>query len=186
MCDILGADMTGRPGDHTTEMDGGSTPSRPLCYACFKRPGRKGAFRLPGATGDHFHCTLEPSPGHFRRRTLVWQERAHARVMQMTQMPFLKPLCLLVPDQGSLRHQSVSCFRTVPPFWSPCKSAQILEVGGTPHQGIKLALAESSLSLHSVNISVCMYIYRYIYMCVCVCSCLLVRTCSSMTSDRNL
>ena len=24
--------------------------------------------RLPGKGGDHFHCTVEPSPGHIRRR----------------------------------------------------------------------------------------------------------------------
>ena len=26
------------------------------------------AFRLPGEGGDHFHCTVEPSPGHIRCR----------------------------------------------------------------------------------------------------------------------
>ena len=26
------------------------------------------AFRLPGAGGEHFHCTVEPSSGHIRCR----------------------------------------------------------------------------------------------------------------------
>ena len=41
-------------------------PSRPLVYAYFNRSGSKGAFRLAGATWDHFRCTVEPSPGQIR------------------------------------------------------------------------------------------------------------------------
>ena len=44
----------------------------PLAFPCFvlclKGVDTEGLFRLPGAGGDHFHCTVEPSPGHFRCR----------------------------------------------------------------------------------------------------------------------
>ena len=30
------------------------------------RTGNKERFRLPGAGGEHFHCTVDPSPGHIR------------------------------------------------------------------------------------------------------------------------
>ena len=67
--------MTGRPGYRTTEMNGGSsapylarTPCIPLFCTSFNRGGSRRAFRLPGAGGDHFHCAVEPSPGHIRCR----------------------------------------------------------------------------------------------------------------------
>ena len=68
--------MTGRPGYRTMEMIGGSsapylarTPCVPLFCTLFNRGGnRSRAFRLPGAGGDHFHCTVEPSSGHIRCR----------------------------------------------------------------------------------------------------------------------
>ena len=67
--------MTGRPGHRTVEMIGGSsasylarTPCVPLFVHCLIRvespTGDRRAFRLPGEGGDHFHCTVEPSPGH--------------------------------------------------------------------------------------------------------------------------
>ena len=34
----------------------------------FNRGGNIRVFRLPGAGGDRFHCTVEPSPGHVRCR----------------------------------------------------------------------------------------------------------------------
>ena len=47
--------MTGRLGDYTTEMNGGSTasylartPRVPFSYAYFHRSGSIGAFRFPG------------------------------------------------------------------------------------------------------------------------------------------
>ena len=65
--------MTGRPGYRTMEMNGGSsapylarTPCVPLFSTLFKKGGNRRAFRLPGAGGDHFHCTVEPSPGRIR------------------------------------------------------------------------------------------------------------------------
>ena len=68
--------MTGRPGDGTMEMNGvevprctSRAPFASLCFcAFFNRARSKGAFRLPGATWDHFHCTVTPSPGHIRCR----------------------------------------------------------------------------------------------------------------------
>ena len=67
--------MTGRPGYRTMEMTGGSsapylarTPCVPLFCALFNRDGNRSAFRLPGAGGDHCHCTVELSPGHIRCR----------------------------------------------------------------------------------------------------------------------
>ena len=67
--------MTGRLGHRTMEMNGGSsvpylarTPCVPLFSILFKRGGNRRAFRLPRAGGDHFHCTVEPSPGHIRCR----------------------------------------------------------------------------------------------------------------------
>ena len=63
--------MTGRPGYRTMEMNGGSsvsylarTPCVPSFCALFTKGGKKGACRLPGEGGDHFHCTVEPSSGH--------------------------------------------------------------------------------------------------------------------------
>ena len=56
-------------------MNGGSsaphlacTPCVPLFFTLFNRGGNRRAFRLRGAGGDHFHCTVEPSPGHIRCR----------------------------------------------------------------------------------------------------------------------
>ena len=56
-------------------MNGGSsapclacTPCVPLFSTLFNRGGNRRAFRLPGRAGDHFHCTVEPSPGHIRCR----------------------------------------------------------------------------------------------------------------------
>ena len=70
--------MTWRPGYRTMEMNGGSsapylarTPSVPLFCALFRRGGNRRAFRLPGAGGDHFHCTVEPLAGRMRRRIVL-------------------------------------------------------------------------------------------------------------------
>ena len=43
-------------------------PLRSLVCALFNKGGSIRAFRLPGAGEDHFHCTVEPSPGHIRCR----------------------------------------------------------------------------------------------------------------------
>ena len=58
------------------EMIGGSSASylaRTLCVplfcTLFIKGGNRRAFRLPGEGGDHFHCTVEPSPGHIRCRS---------------------------------------------------------------------------------------------------------------------
>ena len=52
-----------------------SYPLRPLIFYYFSRGGNRRAFRLPGEGGDHFHCTVEPSPGHIRCR-LLWSQPA--------------------------------------------------------------------------------------------------------------
>ena len=56
-------------------MNGGSSapyPLRSLVCTLFDKGGSRRAFkfRLPGAGGDHFHCTVEPSPGHIRCRLI--------------------------------------------------------------------------------------------------------------------
>ena len=38
----------------------------PLLCTLFSRGGSKRVFRIPGEGGDHFHCTVEPSPSHIR------------------------------------------------------------------------------------------------------------------------
>ena len=67
--------MTGRPGYRTMEINGGSSALYLACTPCgslfctlFNRGGNRRAFRLPGEGRDHFHCTVEPSPGHIRCR----------------------------------------------------------------------------------------------------------------------
>ena len=64
-----------RPTSGAPKMNGGSsapylacTPCVPLFCTLLDRGGNRRAFRLPGAGGDHFHCTVEPSPGHIRCR----------------------------------------------------------------------------------------------------------------------
>ena len=44
------------------------SPCVPLFCTLFNRGGNRRAFRLPGKGRDHFHCTVEPSPGHIRCR----------------------------------------------------------------------------------------------------------------------
>ena len=60
------------------EMNGGSSAPYLACTPCvllfctlFNGDGNRRAFRLPGAGGDHFHCTVEPSPGHIRGRIRI-------------------------------------------------------------------------------------------------------------------
>ena len=67
--------MTGRPGYRTMEMNGGSsspylacTPCVPLFVHCLIRVEAEGLSDYQGRGGDHFHCTVEPSPGHIRCR----------------------------------------------------------------------------------------------------------------------
>ena len=76
---ISGTALSGRPGHRTMEMIGGSSPSYlartpcfPFFWTLFNRGGIRRAFRLPGEGGDHFHCTVEPSPGQTRCRRLAF------------------------------------------------------------------------------------------------------------------
>ena len=43
-------------------------PLRSLVCALFQIGGNRRGFRLRGEGGDHFHCTVERSPGHIRCR----------------------------------------------------------------------------------------------------------------------
>ena len=45
-------------------------PLRSLVCTLFNKGGSRRVFRLPRAGGDHFHCTVEPSPGHIRCRIM--------------------------------------------------------------------------------------------------------------------
>ena len=69
--------MTGRPGYRTMEMIGGSsasylarTPCVPLFSTCLVRLETEGLLDYEGRAGHHFHCTVEPSPGHIRCREI--------------------------------------------------------------------------------------------------------------------
>ena len=77
---LLGDDMTGRPGYRTMEMIGANsashlahTPCVPLFCTLFNRGGNRRVLRLAGEGSDHFHCTVEPSPGHIRCRETIVQ-----------------------------------------------------------------------------------------------------------------
>ena len=60
-----------------------------LCF--FHMAGNRGAFRLPGATWDRFHCTVEPLPGHTRCR------KKHIDIKTCLEDPHLR-----TPPQKSL------------------------------------------------------------------------------------
>ena len=69
-----------------------SHPLRPLVLYFFVfRGGNRRTFRLPGEGGDHFHCTVEPSPGHIqcRSRTDV------CRVKNTMNLAFAAAKCLV-------------------------------------------------------------------------------------------
>ena len=62
------------------EMIGGSSASYLPCTRCiplfctlFYRDGNRRVFTLPGEGGDHFHCAVEPSPGHMWCQFLSFQ-----------------------------------------------------------------------------------------------------------------
>ena len=55
---------------------------RSLACTLFNKGGSRRAFRLPGTGGDHFHCTVEPSPGHIRCRSV-----AEIKVLSPFEMP---------------------------------------------------------------------------------------------------
>ena len=52
------------------------TPYVPVLCNLFNRDGNRRAFKLPGEGGDHFHCAVEPSPGHIRCRSLEGHKRS--------------------------------------------------------------------------------------------------------------
>ena len=63
-------------------------PSHPLVCAYFHRDGNKERFRLPGAGGERFHCTVDPSPGHIRCRKFV--AKMHANLVFHGCISFLR------------------------------------------------------------------------------------------------
>ena len=74
--------MTGRPGYRTMEMNGGTsapylarTPCVPLFVHYLMRVETEGLLDYQGRAEDHFHCTVEPSPGHIRCRQKAGQRR---------------------------------------------------------------------------------------------------------------
>ena len=81
--------MTGRPGHRTMEMNGGSsvpyvarTPCVPLFSTLFFiGVETEGLLDYQGRAGDHYHCTVEPSPGHIRCRGL--RAKIHATVCKL-------------------------------------------------------------------------------------------------------
>ena len=98
-------------------------PLASLCLVCCqKRGGSRRAFRFPGEGGDHFHCTVEPSPGHMRCRKkthkkqprnpfLGWDSLARHwgplrfEVAKRVRNDFLDPLATLVA--GALRGNTI-------------------------------------------------------------------------------
>ena len=103
------------------------TPCVLLFCTYFDRGGNRRAFTLRGEGGDHFHCTVEPSPGHIRCRQkgrLVkgwfWRMCPHAvfffvvpsfRFCTLVQVlgsiaPFF---CALVPVLGVREHLPKFC-----------------------------------------------------------------------------
>ena len=116
--------------------------------------------KLPGPTWDHFRCTVEPSPGHIRCRSLhdndsrsrwlLKQIRVSAR--KTTMLPHY--LCLSI------------CFVAVYLYGSNC-----LLVCVRPRLSLSLSLSlflfppSLSLSLSPISLSLSpIYIYIYIYL----------------------
>ena len=80
---ISGTDMTGRQGDRMMDMNGESpasylarTPRVPLVMLNLITLESNASFILPKATWDHFHCPVEPSPGHIRCRFFILATRS--------------------------------------------------------------------------------------------------------------
>ena len=72
------------PDNGNSEMKGGSSASYLACAACvplictwLNWGGNRRAFGLQGQGGDHFHCTVEPSPGYIRFRCLASRLRVN-------------------------------------------------------------------------------------------------------------
>ena len=116
----------GRPGRQTMEMNGSSasylacSPCVPLLCASFNRGWNRRAFRLPGEGGDHFYCTVEPSPGHTRRRWLLWMLDVFVcslRRSQTGRIPFRRALFQTLSSVSFLRPHRVPG-RELRPFLS--------------------------------------------------------------------
>ena len=122
--------MTGRPGCRTMEVIGGSsvsylarTPCVPLFSTLFNRGGSRRASRLAGEGGGHFHCTVEPSPGHIQCR-----KRTRGT---------LQTVMLLMQGTGSTTALSYMSHRNESPF-SPQSNELRLE---TAYEGLPVAIS---------------------------------------------
>ena len=105
--DLSMPNMTGRPGagqwkrmEEVPRRVPRSHPSRPLVLHFVFRGGNRGAFRLPGEGGDHFHCTVEPSPSHIRCRLWADFSFANAHKMEMALPTPPPPVVLLKPSSS--------------------------------------------------------------------------------------
>ena len=74
---------------------------RPFAYAYFSTSGSNGAFSLPGATWDHFRCTVEPSPGHIRCRVLSHQDHGKGG-LSLRGVAFMTVLTVLAVLESTL------------------------------------------------------------------------------------
>ena len=110
--------MTGRPGYRTMEMIGGSsrrTSLVPLAFPCFvlRLIGleTKNVLDYQGRAGDHFHCTVEPSPGHIRCRPKV-----HGSLAFADEYPWVFPETFLghAPKRSRKQPQALYCELSFP------------------------------------------------------------------------
>ena len=103
-------DMTGRPGDPTMEMNGGSaapyvarTPRVLLFMLILIGLEAKGLFRLPGARWERFRCAVEPLPGHVRYRPEI-HDFQYAFPRPFVGMPFVRRVFApIIRSQKSFR-----------------------------------------------------------------------------------
>ena len=100
------------------------------------RSGSTEAFSFAGATWDHFHCTVEPSPGHIRCRicntfvssdTSTPKEESHVWSHERESEPLVTPCnitctcdCAWLKVQ---RSKSESSWETPSRVWHPCALA---------------------------------------------------------------
>ena len=149
--------MTGRPGHRTMEMNGKSTvsylvrtPRVPFfMLILIGLAGSKEPFSFPGATWDHFRCTVEPLPGHIRCRILFQFQPflatgmvATARPVRALGPPTLSPTLLAFVDVDHHRSFAHRTKRRAPPGESSCQNGH--ERKPSPNPGTRVSLVTSS------------------------------------------
>ena len=64
---------------------------------CLIKVGSRRTFRLPGEGGDHFHCMVEPSPGHIWCRYSLGQTQFVSGILHsgspVVFVPGTSPVC---------------------------------------------------------------------------------------------